>query len=107
MATRLQKVLQAPVLLSLATLYPEGFSSKRVGDIPELAERLKNAVVKAGLELRWNDFKNEVEWRTAATHQGRIFCRPKLRVVGSHRLWSYAPSRNRDASPSRTASRTS
>ena len=61
MATRLQKVLQAPVLLSLATLYPEGFSSKRVGDIPELAERLKNAVVKAGLELRWNDFKNEVE----------------------------------------------
>ncbi len=65
MAT-LQTVLQAPVLLSLATCYPEGFSSeKRKGNIPELAKCLENAVTEAGLHLHWEDFenfKNQVQW---------------------------------------------
>ena len=68
MAINLQKVLQAPLLLSLATCYPEGFSSSRGGDrrdkrdIPELAKNLERAVRDAGLDVDLKNFTNRMEW---------------------------------------------
>lgn len=62
MATRLQRTIQAPLLLSIA-ISPDGeLDARRDRDIPWNVQRLKTYCQKYSQTGDGSDFRNEVEW---------------------------------------------